>query len=259
MESAGLRFDARGLEKFSLVEWPGKITAIIFAGGCNFRCPFCHNPELVTNLEKTPVYPWTEIEKFLDRKKGWVDAIMITGGEPTIQTGLPKVLEIIKGAGYLSGIATNGSNPEMLEKIVKAKLTDRICMDIKSSPNKYEKVCGIAERANPAVTHLSEPLKQSPEKDVLGKIRKSIKIIINSNVEYEFKLTIVPEIVEKEDIPEIGKLVKGAKKISLQQFRPLKTLDKSYQNKVPYCKDEIEIMARELERYVKKVNSDFIE
>ena len=233
------QFDARGLEKFSLVEWPGKITAIIFTGGCNFRCPFCHNPELVTDLDKTPVYPWKEIEKFLDKKIGWVDAIMITGGEPTIHADLPKILKIIKDKGYLTGVATNGSNPEMLRKIIEEKLVDRVCMDVKSSLENYPEACGAKNNSE--------------------KISESIEIIKNSGIEYEFKLTVVPGIVTKEDIPKIGEMIKGAKKIYLQQFRPFKTLDKSYQNKVPYDKDEIVSMAKELEKYIDEVNLEFIE
>jgi len=237
--NSNLQFDTRGLEKFSLVEWPGKITAIIFTGGCNFRCPFCHNPELVTDLAKTPAYPWEEIEKFLDKKVGWVDAIMITGGEPTIHADLPKVLKIIKGKGYLTGIATNGSNPEMLQKIIEDKLVDRICMDVKSSLEKYPEACG--------------------SKVDMETIKKSAEIIKSGGVEYEFKLTLVPGLVQKEDMAKIGGQVKGAKKLTLQQFRPLKALDKSYENKVPYGKDEIAAMAKELESYVSGVNLDFID
>jgi pyruvate formate lyase activating enzyme len=237
-----LQFDVRGLEKFSLVEWPGKIAAIIFTGGCNFRCPFCHNPELVTNLGKIPIYPWEEIEKFLNGKVGWIDAVMITGGEPTIHAGLPGILKIIKSKEFLTGIATNGSNPEVLRKIIDEGLVNRLCMDIKSSLNKYATACGLNNLA-----------------DRINDIKKSIEILKNSNIEYEFKLTVVPGIVDKEDIPGIGELVKGAKKITLQQFRPQKTLDKSYQKRVPYCREEIEGMAKELEKYVEEVNLEFIE
>jgi len=253
MNSNNLQFDTRGLEKFSLVEWTGKITAIIFTGGCNFRCPFCHNPELVTELENTPAYPWLEIEKFLTKKIGWIDAIMITGGEPTIQADLPKILKIIKDKGYLTGIATNGSNPEILQKIIERKLVDRICMDVKSSLDKYTIAC-----AAPILSSSGEA-DGKKENEIIEKVKKSIGLIKNSSVEYEFKLTLVPGIVEKEDIPQIGKLIKGAKKITLQQFRPLKTLDKSYRSKVPYGKEEIIRIGKELEKYVKEVNLDFIE
>lgn len=239
IQDSNLQFDTRGLEKFSLVEWPGKITAIIFTGGCNFRCPFCHNPELVTDLDETPIYPWPEIEKFLNKKIGWIDAIMITGGEPTIHSSLPKILKLIKKKSYLTGIATNGSHPEMLRKIIEEKLIDRICMDVKSSLENYPVACG--------------------SKINVETISESIKIIKNSGIEYEFKLTLVPGIITKKDISKIGELVKGAKKISLQQFRPLKTLDKNYQDKVPYGKDDIVEFGKMLENNVGEVNLDFIE
>ncbi|MFH1182764.1 MAG: anaerobic ribonucleoside-triphosphate reductase activating protein [Candidatus Moraniibacteriota bacterium] len=280
IQDSNLQFDTRGLEKFSLVEWPGKMTAIIFTGGCNFRCPFCHNPELVTDLDKTPIYPWEEIDKFLDKKKGWIDAIMITGGEPTIHPDLLKILKIIKDKGYLTGIATNGSNPEMIKELIDEALVNKICMDIKSSIENYPIACGQP------IMLSSWPLSRDPEKDfkilsgssgrrsptstlpendkksgghLIELIKNSIEIIKNSGIEYEFKLTVVPDIVTKEDIPKIGEMIKGAKKIVLQQFRPLKTLDKSYQSKVPHCRDEIIEMAKELEKYVEEVNLDFID
>lgn len=216
------------------------MAAIIFTGGCNFRCPFCHNPELITGLDETPVYPWKEIDKFLDKKKGWIDAIMITGGEPTINPDLPQVLKKIRDKGYLVGVATNGGNPEMLDKIVNEKLVDRICLDIKSSPSKYHLATG------------------NDNYDI-APLKKSVDSIINGEIPYELRMTLVPGITVKEDISEIGEFVKGAKKIVLQQFRPIKTLDKNYQKRVPYCKDEIIEMAKELEKYVEEVNLDFID
>ncbi len=233
-------FDTRGLEKFSLVEWPGKMSAIIFTGGCNFRCPFCHNPELVTELQKTPIYPWEEIEKFLNKKVGWIDAIIITGGEPTLQESLPEILQKIKKMGYLTGIATNGTNPEMLEELIRKNLLDKIAMDIKSSEEKYYLATGTNEVG-------------------LEKIKKSINLIINSGIEYDFKVTLAPGIVETSDIEGIGKFIKGAKKVTLQQFRPLKTLDKTFEHKVPYSLDTIKEMKEILGSYVESVSLEGIE
>lgn len=243
IHTKNLQFDARGLEKFSLVEWPGKICAIIFTAGCNFRCPFCHNPELVTGLANTPAYPWEEIEKFLDKKIGWIDAVEITGGEPTLQPDLPKVCKILKNKGFMVSVATNGTNPEMLEKLIPEKLVDRVQMDIKNSLDKY----GIA--TGDAID--KEPLNEA--------IKKSVEILKNSPIEYGFRTTIVPDLIKIEDMEGLGELIKGAKKISLQQFRPLRTLDKSYQSKVPYCKEEIIAMGKKLEKYVEEVNLEFID
>lgn len=243
--------DIRGLEKFSLVEWPGKIAAIIFTGGCNFRCPFCHNPELIniTDKETPPRYPLSEIEKFLSEKIGWVDAIMVTGGEPTIQTELPNFLEHLKNKGYLCGVATNGTNPEMLGEIIEKKIIDRVCMDIKSNLKKYPVASGLSTGSESSASFIG----------VVEKIKKSISLLKKSPIDYELHLTIVPGLIDKSDICEIGELVQGTKKIVLQQFRPLKTLDKSYQNKVPYCKDEIITMGKELEKYVEEVDTSFID
>ncbi len=240
--------DLRGLEKFSLVEWPGKISAIIFTGGCNFRCPFCHNPELVQidNSKESinpPVYPWSEIEKFLNRKVGWVDAVMITGGEPTIHSDLPKLLLAVKNKGFLVGLATNGTNPEMLKKLMEEKLLDRICMDVKSSLARYSLVVGLTKEGS----------EKKNFDSLEEKIQRSLELIKNSGLDYDFKLTLVPGLVNPEDIPAIGEMIKGAKKLTVQQFRPLRTLDKSYENKVPYTLDEMKKIVEVLRKYVNKV------
>jgi len=235
-----MKFDVKGLEKLSLVEWSGKMTAIIFTGGCNFACPFCHNPELIKNLSKIPSFPWEEIEKFLKKKKGWIDTIMITGGEPTLQPDLPKACKIIKKHGYLVGIATNGTNPDMIEKLSKEKLVDRICMDVKNSEEKYEKTVGNME-VN------------------MEKIKKSIENIKRGGIFYEFRTTVVPGLIEEKDIEKIGKLVKGAELFSIQQFRPIKTLDKKYEKITPYSKERLLKMGKILEKYVNKVNLDFVD
>jgi len=232
--------DIRGFQKFSLVEWPGKMSAIIFTGGCNFRCPFCHNPELVIELDQVPTYPWQEIEDFLNKKVGWIDAIIITGGEPTIHPELPQVFEKIKNKGYLTGIATNGTNPEMLKELIEKKLLDKIAMDIKSSPEKYDLATGR-------------------ENVDFEKIKESISLIKKSGIAYDFKITLAPDVVKKEDMVNIGNLIRGAGKVTLQQFRPLKTLDKNWMNKVPYAVDEIKEMKEILEGYVDMVSLEFIE
>lgn len=232
--------DIYGLQKFSLVEWPGKMSAIIFTGGCNFRCPFCHNPELVSDLEKVPIYPLKEVEDFLNKKMGWIDAIIVTGGEPTIHKDLPELFLKIKEKNYLSGIATNGTNPEMLKELIEKKLLDKIAMDIKSSESKYALATGRSDLD-------------------FKKIKESIQIIKDSNLFYDFKLTLAPEIVTKEDLEDIGKNIEGAEKLTLQQFRPLKTLDKTWQNKLPYSLEQIKEMKEILEKYVKKVSLEFIE
>ncbi len=226
-----------GLEKFSLVEWPGKISGIVFTGGCNFRCPFCHNPELVEikKLKELDQYPWEVIDKFLKEKKGWLDAIIVTGGEPTLHKDLPDFLALIKERGFLSALETNGTNPEMLKKLIEAKLLDRIQMDIKNGFKKYASTVGLSEVD-------------------LEKIKASIQIIKNSGLDYEFRTTLVPGLVEEVDMTSIGEAVKGAEKIVLQQFRPIKTFDKNYEKALPYSQARIVEMSNILKEYVKKVS-----
>ncbi len=227
-----------GLEKFSLVEWPGKISGVVFTGGCNFRCPFCHNPELIdlqlAEKNRIKPFPWPEIEDFLKEKKSWLDAIIVTGGEPTLHENLPDFFRLIKEMGYLTALETNGSNPEMLKRIIEENLADRIQMDIKSSLTNYGRAIGLKE----------PPLK---------KIERSIKLLMKSNLEYEFRTTVVPGLVGEEDITKIGEMIAGAEKIVLQQFRPIKTFDKKYQKALPYTQVDLEKMSEKLKKFVKKI------
>lgn len=227
-----------GLEKFSLVEWPGKISGIVFTGGCNFRCPFCHNPELIdlSSAEKDRIKPfsWREIEAFLEEKKGWLDAIIVTGGEPTLHANLPDFFRLIKEGGYLAALETNGSNPEMIEQLLREKLLDRIQMDIKSSLVSYGAATGL-------------------ENPPLEKIKRSAELLIGSGLEYEFRTTVVPGLVSEADIERMDDLISGAEKIVLQQFRPMKTFDKKYQEALPYTQEDLQKMGEKLKKFVKKV------
>ncbi len=227
-----------GLEKFWLVEWPGKISGIVFTGGCNFRCPFCHNPELIdlklAKENKIAPFPWAEVEAFLEKKKGWLDAIIVTGGEPTLHEKLPDFFRLIREKGFSTALETNGSNPEMLAQLLEEKLLDRVQMDIKSSFESYARATGI----------------QDPP---LENIKRSIELLMKSGVEYEFRTTVVPGLVSEEDIKMMGEAIEGAEKIVLQQFRPIKTFDKKYQEALPYTQEDLEKMKDQLKKFVKKV------
>lgn len=233
-----MKIPVYGLEKFSLVEWPGKISGIVFTGGCNFRCPFCHNPELIdlTSAEESRVKPflWSEIEAFLEAKRGWLDAIIVTGGEPTLHASLPDFFRLIKGMGYSAALETNGSNPEMIECLLREKLLDRIQMDIKSSLTNYGAATGL-------------------ENPPLDKIKRSVELLMRSGLEYEFHTTVVPGLVSEADIEQMEELISGAEKIVLQQFRPMKTFDKKYQEALPYTQEDLQKMGEKLKKFVKKV------
>lgn len=220
-----------GLQKTSLIDYPGKICCIVFTKGCNFRCGFCHNPELVDPTQKLLEIMEEEFYNFLKKRMGILDAVTITGGEPTIHKDLPEFIKKIKKIGFLIKLDTNGTNPEMVKKLLTDKLIDYIAMDIKGPIDKYDKICNSKIDQN--------------------NILESINLIMNSGIDYEFRTTIVPTLHNENDFREIGKMIKGAKIYYLQQFRPMKTLNPNFQTLPAYTTVELEKFARIVKKYVK--------
>ena len=225
--------EIKGLQKMSLIDYPGKISAVVFLAKCNFRCPYCHNPELVVGFDRLPSIGQEELFKFLQEREKWIDGVVITGGEPCIQPELPEFAKRIKGLGFLVKLDTNGSNPRMLESMVKGKLVDFISMDIKGPLAKYREIARVDVN----------------EKD----IQKSVDIIRSSGLDYEFRTTAVPGIIGKKDIMEMGKWLKGSERYCIQQFRPLKTLDRKCQKVKPYTKEELDGFADSVKGFFKSV------
>lgn len=183
----------------TLLDYPKKIACTVFLSGCNFRCPFCHNIELAK--EKTDAGPISEDQffSFLGDREGILDGVAITGGEPLLNDGIEAFLRRIKEHGFLIKLDTNGSNPQTLEKCIKAGLVDYIAMDIKSSPGRYSGACGV-----PYVP--------------LDTIKDSIRIIMDSGREYEFRTTVVDELHDEHEIEQIGRMIRGARSYYLQSF-----------------------------------------
>lgn len=225
--------EIKGLQKMSLIEYPGKVACVVFLGGCNFRCPFCYNPGLVLEPEKQPTIPGEEFFSFLEERKGWVDAVVITGGEPTLHKGLPEFIRKIKGMGYLVGLETNGTNPGMLEGLIKGKLLDFIGMDVKAPKERYREVVGAEVRVED--------------------IQKSIGLVRGSGIQHEFRTTFVPGLVGKGDMEKIGKWLEGAEQYEIHRFRPLTTLDKEFESKEPYSKKELGEIAGIARKFFRKV------
>ena len=197
-----------GFQKFSLIDYPNKISCIVFTQGCNFRCPWCHNPELVYPEFFTTSLKEEAIFDFLRRRKGKLEAVVITGGEPTIQPDLAEFIEKIKKMDYFVKLDTNGSSPHILKELIKSKLIDYIAMDIKAPPEKYSLLIG---------------------RDIdISLIFESIKIIENSSLEYEFRTTSVPSLLSEDDILRIKNMVNDEKRYRIQRFRKV-------EKKVPIC------------------------
>ena len=219
----------KGLQKLTLIDYPGKIACTIFTFGCNFRCRYCHNPELVFDNGTKPIED-REIFKFLSERKGFLDGVCVTGGEPTLHRDLPHFLAKIKGMNFLAKLDTNGTNPRMLKYLIDEDLLDYIAMDIKAPLERYEEVVRV---------------KVNEEN-----IKRSINLIKESGINYEFRTTVVPELLNKEDILAIGRWLQGAKRFYIQQFRGIKTLDKNFVSKKPYSEEELEEFCNILKPFV---------
>lgn len=217
-----------GLQHCSLIDYPGKISAIIFTVGCNFRCPYCHNPELVD--ETAVLVSEEEFFSFLERRKNILDAVTITGGEPTMHDDLIPFIQKIKKLGFLVKLDTNGTRPDVIERVQNDALVDYLAMDIKSPLSLYEKIT-------------SRPVDTDA-------IRKSIELLKTGVIPYEFRTTVVKSLLTFEDIEQIGKDIEGAQTYYLQKFVSTKTLNPAFIRKTTYSDEEFDRMQRIMSEFV---------
>lgn len=229
-----------GYIKTSLIEWPGKIAAVIFVPGCNFRCPFCHNRDLVLR-ENLKLIEEGEVIEDLEKRKGWVEAVAVTGGEPTLQADLEDFLRKIKKEGFLVMLETNGSQPQVIGKLVGLNLVDFWAMDIKGELEDYQKFTKT----------------EGMEK----KVRESLARIAESGKDFELRTTVVRGLHDLEGLRKTAEEIKrvvGEERLGsfswyLQQFRPQNTLDESFLTKTPFSEEEMKDFQRELEKVLPRV------
>ncbi len=219
-----------GLQKSSLVDYPSKICTVVFTIGCNFRCGYCHNPELI---KKEEIITESDFFEFIKTRQGKIDAIVISGGEPTLQEDLAEFIIKCRKLGFLIKLDTNGTNPEVLEKLLAENLLDYIAMDIKAPFEKY-----------PNITRRFLDIE---------KIKKSIEIIMTSGIDYEFRTTVVRSQLSPDDLTVISENIKGAKKYYLQKFNSKEILDEKLKNEKTYSDTEFYEIARMLEKNIEKV------
>ena len=217
-----------GIQKTSLIDFPDRIATVLFTPGCNLRCPYCHNWRLVMN-PPGPFLSEKEALQILEDRKNFIDSVVITGGEPTIHQDLPEFIQTLKEHGYKIKLDSNGLNPEILKKCIPH--LDYIAVDVKTSPELYPKL---------GTTNIDELLK-------------TIELLKNNTINYEFRCTTVPDFVNEETIPKMGELIKDAKLFTFQQFIPGDTLNPSYNTKKPYTEKQITHLANIMTNYVKKV------
>lgn len=211
-----------GLQKVTLIDFPGRVAATVFLCGCNFRCPWCYSKELVLpqNIEVQPKISEKQFFDFLKTRQTLLSGVVVCGGEPTIHKDLPQFIKKIKKMNFLVKLDTNGSNPGVLKKLIGDNLLDYVAMDIKQIPNPKSKIQKYDEATGIKVN--------------LEKIRESVELIKSSGIDYEFRTTVVPGIHTKEDIIAIAKWLSPAKKYYLQNFRPEKTIDSAFEETKPY-------------------------
>ncbi|OQB56507.1 MAG: Pyruvate formate-lyase 1-activating enzyme [Deltaproteobacteria bacterium ADurb.Bin151] len=217
-----------GLQKVSLIDYPGKISAIIFTQGCNFRCPYCHNPQLVDPKLYRPCLFSKDILDFLAHRRGKLDAVTITGGEPTLQEDLIPLIQKIRKMGFAVKLDSNGSRPDVLAHLLKDKLLDFIALDIKAPLDKYSQVVKV-------------------QMDT-GAIAQSVRLVIQSKIPQEFRTTVVKSMLTQKDILAIAKEIAGAKRYALQRFQPAQTLDPEFAGEQLFPEEELLKLKKQLEK-----------
>jgi pyruvate formate lyase activating enzyme len=270
-----------GLQKTTLVDFPGKVAATVFTRGCSFRCHFCHNPELVLPEQFLDQISERDFFDFLTSRLGKLQGVCVTGGEPLLHPDVDKFISHIKALGFAVKLDTNGSFPDRLEKIIKDGDVNYIAMDIKSPLHKYEAVTNSKLKSknsklqlkteNLAASHCEEadadrltkqsnPLMSSRAKprDLINselslRIKKSIGLIMSSRIDYEFRTTVCHPLHEVDDFSQIGKMIKGAKRYYIQNFVQSKHINPKIKFK-PFSESELKKAAKRVEKYVKKVD-----
>ena len=188
----------KGLQKTTLLDYPSKVASTIFTGGCNFRCPFCHNASLVTALDPSEFITEEEVLSFLSKRRGILDGVCITGGEPLLQKDIADFCQKIRELDLLIKLDTNGSRPDELEALISEGLIDYVAMDVKNSKELYADTCGVS--------HFP------------AEVEESVELIMNSGIDYEFRTTVVRELHSKESIESLCRWIAGAKRYYLQGF-----------------------------------------
>ncbi len=223
-----------GFVKTSLIDFPGKVAATVFTQGCNFRCGFCHNPDLIPYETEQPetLIDDVVVLEYLEKRKGLLDGVVITGGEPLIRPEIEEFISKVKSLGYLVKLDTNGSNPALLAKLIEAGQVDYVAMDIKGAPADYIRICGFEDSK---------------------KIGESIAIIMNSGLDYEFRTTVLPYYHKLESFHALGISIKGAKRYTVQGFRPRITLDKSLESEKSFSPSDLQAIEQIMADYVVEV------
>lgn len=226
----------KGLQKVTLLDYPGKIACTVFLGGCNFRCPFCHNGSLVLPDRMGQDVGYDELLAFLDARRGRLQGVCVSGGEPTLHKDLPLLLSEIKARGFEVKLDTNGTDPEMLLSLINDGLVDYVAMDIKNSPDKYLITAGLS----------ADGVARGAE--LLEKVKQSASILMQGRVDFEFRTTLMKELHTVEDMEAIGQWLRGPAKLFLQTYR--EEGDLIIGGFTPFARGETEALLAALRKYL---------
>lgn len=236
-------YPVKGFLETSFSDWPGKVVSVLFLPSCNFRCRYCHNHELVLQPEKYPDFPWEFILSGLRKRKGWVDGVCLTGGEPTLHPWLPRLIRELKSSSELAPagellrvkLDTNGTHPEVLKKLIDEGLLDYVAMDLKAplQADRYSAITGV-------------PLGEQQMEGV----RASIGILLGGKVNCEFRTTVVPSLLEENEIYTLARRIRGAPRYTLQNFNPRKTLDGSLRELAPVDPERLRQMQKRVDEII---------
>ena len=226
----------KGLQKVTLLDYPGKIACTVFLGGCNFRCPFCHNGSLVLPDRMGQDVGYDELLAFLDARRGRLQGVCVSGGEPTLHKDLPLLLSEIKARGFEVKLDTNGTDPELLLSLINDGLVDYVAMDIKNSPDKYLITAGLS----------ADGVAKGAE--LLEKVKQSASILMQGRVDFEFRTTLMKELHTVEDMEAIGQWLRGPAKLFLQTYR--EEGDLIIGGFTPFARGETEALLAALRKYL---------
>lgn len=188
-----------GMQKMTLLDYPGYVACTLFTGGCNFRCPFCHNALLVLDLDENYTIPEEEVLAFLKKRQGLLDGVCVTGGEPLINKDIGDFLSKVKELGFKIKLDTNGTNPALLKELVSQKLVDYVAVDIKNSPEKYAETVGLKSFD-------------------MSTINETVNFLMTGSVDYEFRTTVTKQFHTEKSMEEAARFIRGAKRYFLQNF-----------------------------------------
>jgi len=229
----------KGLEKFAPKDFPGFISSTVFLAGCNYRCPFCHNPDLVLNPAGLADVPMDLFLAYLDARRGWLDGVCVTGGEPLLAEDLEGFLSVLKAKGLLVKLDTNGSRPDRLAAVLAAGLADRVALDVKAPPERYREAAGI-RTADPEA------------------VARSAALLKDAGRPYVLRTTLVPGLIGEAEVEAIGSWLRGAPVFQVQQFSPRNCLSEAYRSLKPYSQEEVRRLAALAEPFFGEVKIEGI-